>query len=117
MPTIADLADELTLLELAGGPTYLEGATCAEHHCVTLLESGPELVRAEAQDTVTYLTTLTLADGKLAWECTCGHATATAPFHHFVAVGVTLWRESPPRADHPEDAERGRGVGLPKEQD
>jgi uncharacterized Zn finger protein len=80
-----------------------------------MVQSTPSAVTAEVQDTETYQTTLELAGNKLTWSCTCGQATIVKPCSHVVAVGVTVWREAPPRDGHPEDLERGRGTGLPKQ--
>jgi uncharacterized Zn finger protein len=117
MKTIADLTDEFSLMKIAGAPTYLEGATCAEHHCVELLDSDDENVTARVVAMDTYDTTLSLDDGRLAWTCTCGQATAEQPCPHVVAVGVTVWRESPARPDHPDDLNHGRGIGLPGDEE
>jgi uncharacterized Zn finger protein len=116
MAAVADLADERSLMQIAGAPTYLKGATCAEHRCVELVERGEQNVAANVRDTETYETTLSVVEDTLTWTCTCGMATPEQPCPHVVAVGVTVWRESPPREDQPDDVSKGRGSGLPADE-
>jgi uncharacterized Zn finger protein len=116
MKAVADLVDERSLRSLAGAPTYLEGATCAEHHCARITESTDMRVVARVDDMETYDTTLTAEGDRLRWSCTCGQVTAQRPCKHVVAVGVTIWRQSPPRKDQPDDVSKGRGLGLSPDQ-
>lgn len=98
MPSVADLTDEESLLNLSSSSNFRLGLEIAESGGVDLVEFRPLKVVAEVTPPGGVKRTVTLiSSGQgLRWKCTC-----TSRVHlfckHCVAAGIVTWNKAPKR--------------------
>lgn len=98
MPSVADLTDEESLLDLSSSSNFRLGREIAEGGGVELIEFGPVKVVAEVTPPggVKRTVTLTSAGRKLKWKCTCT-SRVDLFCKHCVAAGIVIWNNAPQR--------------------
>ncbi|HEU5308202.1 MAG TPA: SWIM zinc finger family protein [Acidimicrobiia bacterium] len=91
MPELADVLDDVDLVDLAGESSYFRGVAYAEEGRAALKEVDAQRVVAVVQGTEPYRVVLT-ASGKqhLEWSCTCPVGDSGAFCKHAVAVALTV---------------------------
>ena len=97
MASVADLAEEKHLRELASGDTLGAGTKLAEGGAVSLGKVGPQEVAASVEDGAETYEIRLLGGEELRWSCTCRQGQSGSFCKHCVAVARETWLRSPAR--------------------
>jgi uncharacterized Zn finger protein len=97
MASVADLAEEKHLRELAASDVLDAGTKLAEEGTVSLGKFGPLEVAASVEEGAETYEVQLLGGEELRWSCTCPQGQSGSFCKHCVAVARETWLRSPAR--------------------
>ena len=97
MASVADLVEEDELRKLATVDELAQGSKLADEGRVRLERFAPLSVTAVVEDGSLFEVGVWVAEGRLAWTCTCPAGARGVLCPHAVAAARETWRRAPKR--------------------